>query len=64
MYKVILLTPRRKEAHDFSDRPAALNCAVRLLRNHGPDAEVSVQDAGGIVFSHPEIARTVATVRP
>jgi hypothetical protein len=64
MYKVILRTPRRKEAHDFPDRPAAVNFAVRLVRNSGSDAEVSVQDAGGVVFSHSEIARTAETVRP
>lgn len=64
MYKVILSTPRLKEAHTFPDKPAAMNCAVQLVRRYGLDAEVLIEDATGIVFGHREILRTAETVRP
>lgn len=64
MYKVILSTPNSKEAHTFPDKPAAMNCAVQLLRRHGSSAEVLIEDTKGIVFAHRDILRTVETVRP
>jgi hypothetical protein len=64
MYKVILSTPRLKEAHTFPDTPAAMNCAVQLVKRHGLDAEVLIEDAKGIVFGHSEIRRTAETIRP
>lgn len=64
MYKVILSATQLNETHSFGEKPAAMNCAVQLLKRHGAEAVVSIEDAHGIVFGHRDIQRTAETVRP
>lgn len=63
MYKVILNATQATETHSFPEKPAAMNCAVRLIKQYGQDAQVSIEDAAGIVFGEREIRRAAETVR-
>ena len=64
MYKVILNATHATETRSFSEKPAAMNCAVQLLKRYGADAEVSIEDAVGVVFGDRDIRKTAETVRP
>ena len=63
MYKVIVSSAGRKEAHTFPDKPKAMNCAVRVLKSESDEVRVTIEDATGIVFDHAEIARASEAVR-
>ena len=64
MYKVILNATQATETHSFPEKPAAMNFAVQLLKRVGSDAEVSIEDASGVVFGDRDIRKTAETVRP
>lgn len=64
MYKVILNATQTMETHSFPEKPAAMNCAVQLIKQYGGDAIVSIEDATGIVFGDRDIRKTAETVRP
>lgn len=63
MFKVIVSTPRGNEAQSFPEKPAAMNYAVRALKREGASAKVTIEDAAGVVFEHPEIERASEAVR-
>jgi hypothetical protein len=63
MFNVVTQTSEQREERRFRDKPEAMNYAIQRLTFYSGDANVKIENDGGIVFNEHDIRRTFETVR-